>query len=263
MSKSNFIENLRKKFNLSQEQLAKELGISRPTYVQIEKGEKDLTIKEARILASIFNMTLEEFINKGEPAKVNIEIRKSDGKEKIKERADIRISIPQENLDKFREAVIYILKKVGWKPNFGMAVFYKILYFIDFDFYEKYEEQIFGATYIKNHYGPTPVMFAKVLTKMKDKNEIEEIRSKFFKYDQTKYIVNPEREPDLRNFTAQEIKHIDDELERLSDMTASDLKKYSHKDIPWLTAEEGKPLDYESVFYRTDETSAREYDDKN
>jgi len=32
-----------------------------------------------------------------------------------------------------------------------MTVLYKILYFIDFDYYEKYEEQLMGALYIKNN----------------------------------------------------------------------------------------------------------------
>ena len=44
---------------------------------------------------------------------------------------------------------------------------------------------------------------------------------------------------------------------RLSDMNASKIADYSHKDIPWLAAEEGEILDYESVFYRTPEYSVR------
>jgi len=51
---SKFIQQLRKKNNLTQEFLASELGISRPTYMQIEQGERDLTITEAEKLASIF-----------------------------------------------------------------------------------------------------------------------------------------------------------------------------------------------------------------
>ena len=35
-----------------------------------------------------------------------------------------------------------------------MTVLYKLLYFIDFDYYEKFEEQLVGATYIKNHLDP-------------------------------------------------------------------------------------------------------------
>jgi hypothetical protein len=77
-----------------------------------------------------------------------------------------RISIPQKNLKKFEQVLLYILCKVGSKPNIGETVIYKLLYFIDFNFYEKYEEQLIGATYIKNQYGPTPKEFIKVVDTM-------------------------------------------------------------------------------------------------
>jgi hypothetical protein len=69
-----------------------------------------------------------------------------------KEKQEIRIDVPQKNLKKFKEVLLYILEKVGGKPNVGMTVLYKLLYFIDFDYYEKFEEQLIGATYIKNHF---------------------------------------------------------------------------------------------------------------
>ena len=43
-----FIQEQRKKRNLTQEFLASALKISRPTYMQIEQGERDLTITEAK-----------------------------------------------------------------------------------------------------------------------------------------------------------------------------------------------------------------------
>ena len=150
-----FIQQLRKKNDLTQEFLASELGISRPTYVQIEQGERELTISEAEKLASIFGIVFDDFV-RGKDSSAKVEMTK--GAKKIKEeKQEMRISVPQKNLEKFKEVLLYVLSKVGGKPNVGEAVIYKLLYFIDFDFYEKFEEQLIGATYIKNHYGPTPV----------------------------------------------------------------------------------------------------------
>jgi len=56
-----FIKQLRKDHNLTQEFLALELAISRPTFVQIEQGERDLTITEAEKLANIFGISFENF----------------------------------------------------------------------------------------------------------------------------------------------------------------------------------------------------------
>ena len=35
---------------------------------------------------------------------------------------------------------------------------------------------------------------------------------------------------------------------------------YSHNDVPWMVAENRKMIDYESVFYRTEQYSVREND---
>jgi hypothetical protein len=53
-----------------------------------------------------------------------------------------RISVPAENVEKFKQALLYITQKIGALPNVGQTVLYKILYFCDFDYYEKFEEQL-------------------------------------------------------------------------------------------------------------------------
>lgn len=253
-----FIKKLRKKHKFTQEYLAKELGISRPTYMQLEGGKRDLTVPEADKLAILFGLTLENLL-KGIETEVSITTTKQHQAKKIKN--EVRIHIPQQKLNKFKQILLYILKKVGGKPNIGMTALYKLLYFIDFDYYEKFEEQIMGLEYIKNHYGPTPIIFEKIIQEMIQQNQIECIKSKYYQHQQKKYLINPDIEPDLSILNGQEKEHIDWELQRLSDLNATTLSGLSHKDVPWLSAEDGKPIDYESVFYRTQDTSVRDYHD--
>jgi len=256
---SKFIQQLRKKNNLTQEFLASEIGISRPTYAQIEQGKRELTISEAEKLAAIFGIPFEDF-RYGKDSSITAEIKKGKVKPRV-EKQEARISVPQKNLVKFKEVLLYILSKVGGKPNVGEAVIYKLLYFIDFDFYEKFEEQLVGATYIKNHYGPTPVEFKVMVDDMIKKGELTKIESKYFNHLQKKYL--PVREPDLTKLKdARELHHIDEVLARLSDKNATELSEYSHEDTPWLIAKENQPLDYEAVFYRTPKTSVRNYDEQ-
>lgn len=254
---SKFIQSLRKKRQWTQDYLAQALNMSRPTYMQIEQGERDITVTEAKTLAELFGISLTDFLDEKENlTKISVtKDDKGDGAEK----QEIRISIPQKNLKKFKEVLLYILEKVGAKPNVGETVLYKLLYFIDFDYYEKYEEQLIGATYIKNHFGPTPCEFVKVMEEMKKNDEVEEIKSRYFKYDQKKYL--PRKRPNLSMFSAREKELIDNVLTRLSDKSANELKDYSHDDVPWITAKEGKKIDYEAVFYRTDAYSVRTYSD--
>lgn len=252
-----YIQKLREQNNFSQKYMASKLGISRPTYIDIEKGKRDITLKEAGKIADILNISIDQLIHeKKQITEVNIVRDKSVSRKN----EELRINIPQKNYDKFREVLLYILSKVGAQPNIGETVLYKLLYFIDFDYYEKYEEQIIGATYIKNHYGPTPVEFKKLILEMEKRGEVELIKSKYFQHEQKKYLAV--RSADFSELlSAQELAHIDNVLDRLSNMNAHELTEYSHQDVPWITAEEGKPIEYESVFYRTSKTSVRNYEE--
>jgi len=262
MAPHRLIKKLREEKGLSQGEVAKVLGVSRPTYVAIEQGVRELTLSEAGELAKIFQISLED-IEAGKVSMPTVVLEKSGEKKTPKKMGDEvweRISIPQERVDKFKKVLLYILSKVGGKPNVGQTVLYKLLYFIDFDYYEKFEEQLIGARYMKNTHGPTPVAFAKIVEALEKEGKIETIKSKFYKYDQTKYLVNPEEPIDLSGLSGAEIAHIDWELNRLLDLTASQISALSHKDTPWLVSKEKEVMDYEFVFYRPEETSVREYE---
>lgn len=248
---------LRDEKNISQDDLASQLGITRQTLSKYENGENNLPVDIIKKLADIFNVDYSCIIDNKMPNRPTYNIV-----EKVVSSAqnDIRIDIPQENITKFKQVLLYILNKVGAKPNVGQTVIYKLLYFIDFDYYELYEEQLMGLKYIKNTYGPTPVDFAKLIQEMEKNGELEEVKTKYFKKDQTKYL--PIKEPNLSLLSAQELRHIDKELERLSDKTGKELSDFSHKDIPWIITNDKEVIEYESVFYRTAETSQREYDEE-
>lgn len=255
---SEYIKLTREDLNLTQEYVADKIDVSRPTYVQIEKGERELTVSEAQDLADLFHISMGELLSAKTEAVTEVVFEKSS---KQKSHApDVRICIPQKNLKKFKEVLLYILEKVGAKPNIGETAIYKLMYFIDFDYYEKFEEQLIGATYIKNHFGPTPIEFKKVVNDMEEKGEVEQVKSSYFQYEQKKYL--PRRNPDLSILNARELTLIDDVLARLSDKSAKELSDYSHEDIPWKVHKQGEKISYESVFYRDHEHSVKSYDDE-
>ncbi len=247
------IKKLREEIGINQQKLAKHLGVGRATLSQIENGERKITAQELVELSKIFNVSIDVLLEqKKEP---EIIVGKKTKKRRTK--SQIRINVPQKNVEKFKEVLLYILNNVGSKPNIGETVIYKLLYFIDFDYYEKYEEQLIGATYKKNYYGPTPIEFKQIVSEMVKKKDISRVINKYFSYPQTKYL--PLRTPDLSILKATETEIIDDVLSRLSDMNATQISEYSHNDVPWLTTEEQEIIEYESVFYRTKAYSVREY----
>ncbi len=234
MGKAQTIIKNRKKYDMSQIELAKLLGMSRPTLAKVEKGERALKDSEKQKLKEVF-MTLEG----------------DEGYE--------RINIPQKNIEKFKQVLLYILQKVGAKPNVGMTVLYKLLYFIDFDYYEKYEVQLMGLTYFKNTHGPSPREFKKVVDEMSASGELEAVRSTYYKKEQKKFL--PHVEPNLSLLDGRELEMIDSVLDRYSDKSARELSEMSHRDMPWMAAKPKQNLEYEHAFYRPDEFSVREYDE--
>jgi transcriptional regulator with XRE-family HTH domain len=247
------IAELRKRAGISQQKLSEMMGVSRATITQIESGKRKVTTDELAKLSEIYSMSADSLLSLKEEPEV-VFIRRQGEK---KTESPIRINVPQRNLEKFKEVLLYILNKVGSKPNIGETVLYKLLYFTDFDFYEKYEEQLIGATYIKNHYGPTPVEFEKIIAETMNK-EIMKVESSYFNYPQRKYL--PLRKADLSKLRANEIEIIDKVLDKLSDMNATQISNYSHDDVPWLTTGDNEVIEYESVFYRTPIYSVREYE---
>ncbi|MGB5156480.1 type II toxin-antitoxin system antitoxin SocA domain-containing protein [Desulfobacterium sp. N47] len=249
------IKKIREKTGLSQDALAQKLGISRVAVSQIESGARKISAEEIVMLAEIFNIQTDVLLDITKDIKIIFE--KSAKKQAKKQ--EIRISVPQRNLQKFKEVLIYILEKIGSKPNVGETVLYKLLYFMDFNFYEKYEEQLIGATYIKNKYGPTPKEFVKIIEEMEGKDLVK-VKDSYFKYPQTKYL--PLRKSDLTQLKAHEKEVIDDVLNTLSNMNASEISEYSHNDVPWKTTEDGDIIQYEAVFYRTSPYSVRNYNEE-
>ena len=242
-----WIHTKRKALGLSQGAVAGMLGISRPTYTKLEKGEVKPSAEQKVALSRVFGISEESL----EKHSQEVRMANLGGDVWVRE-------IPKENVKKFEQVLLYILGKIGSRPNIGQMALYKLLYFIDFDYYEKYEEQLVGATYIKNTYGPTPVSFAKIVKHLEKEGKLVEVKSKYFGYDQTKYIATGEADVSLLD--GKELKHIDDELARLAHKSGKELSDLSHIDTPWFVAKEREVLEYEHVFYRPEETSVREYE---
>ncbi|MFT7099268.1 MAG: transcriptional regulator with XRE-family HTH domain [Rickettsiales bacterium] len=253
---NNNFQNLIAKYKLPQVEVAHIMDISRPTVAKILSGGRELRMSEAEKLATFIGISVNEIFGGVASTKIILEESVESFKDNEQE---IRISVPIKNVKKFKNALLYITQKIGAFPNVGQTVLYKLLYFCDFDYYEKYEEQLIGATYIKNHYGPTPREFSTIVKDMIKNGEIEEVKTKFFNRSQKKYI--PVIDPDLSVFTGRELQHIEDEITRLGHKTAKELSDFSHEDVPWITTNIGEDISYEAVFYRTKQTSVRTYEE--
>lgn len=233
--------------------------MARATYANLEGGGRQPDLPEINRIAEYYQIAPADLIAGNiDENRMRVEpFIPSDHEEDV---VPTRIE-PKADPAKLREVLLYVLEKIGAKPNVGETVLYKLLYFIDFDYYEKYGKSITGLTYVRNHYGPTPSKtFIDVVEGMKQTESLEIVETKFFNNLQRKYL--PLKNPDLSKLDAQELAHINKELVRLGGKTARELTELSHKDTPWLVAKQGKPIGYRFVHYRTSLTAVTEPEDE-
>ena len=100
------VASLRKKNNLTQESLAEKIGVTRQTISKWELGETSPDIKQAKLLAAEFNISLDELVNN---KSATINITASDSLSGVK-----RIRLPNGNYVNSNKAVYNINGNGGY-----------------------------------------------------------------------------------------------------------------------------------------------------
>ncbi len=257
LDKFNIIASLRKEKGYSQSELAERLKVSRQTLSKYENNTEGIYAELIVGLSQIFGVKYEYIIENKPLAATKYELEHSEYKQTNTTEQKVRLKVSEENMLKFKQVFLYVIQQVGAKPNIGQAALLSLLYFIDLDYYEKYETQLMGLKYQKQESGSFIIGFADFIEYMSSERIICVIKTGNFTLDTTKYL--PMVSPDLTLLNAQEIKHIDATLERLSDKKAKELLSLLEEDTPWITANFNELINYEPVFYRNNITSVRSY----
>lgn len=239
------IKKLREDLELSQEDLARKLGLARPSISQLESGQRDINSIELAKLANIFEISVDDLLSPD-----------LDKEGKALAKASKR---PKFNKEKFKQVLLYVLERCGAKANVGETVLYKLLYFADFNYYELFEDYLTGAAYRKISYGPAPCDFKNVIEEMISEGQVKKFTAEYYGKPQKKYIPLVNADINKWNWSAREKQVIDDVIERLSSMDAITISEYSHNDIPWEVTKDKEIMKYDTVFYRKAPYSVRAY----
>lgn len=246
------IMELRKAKGLSQEDLSRILKISRSSLAQMELGNRGVDILELQQLALILKFSVDEFLAKS----FSVDQPMPEESQEVKSQ-DVPVPATSLQVNKFKNVLLYILEHCAGKPNVGETVLYKLLYFVDFNYYELYKESVTGATYRKLSFGPVPQKLDTIIAQMIDKKILQRIKTEFHGYPQTRYI--PLQKPDLTQLRASEMEVIDKVIDQMSDWSAAALSNYSHKDVPWLATKVGEEIDYALALCREPPFTVRNY----
>jgi len=110
---------------MSQEDLAKSIKLSCPSLAQIELGNRGVDVLELQKHSLVLGFSLDNFMSKHFNESAEVAERMEAKSAKLEE----RISIPKWQVNKLKNILLYILERCAGKPNFGVTVLYKLLYF--------------------------------------------------------------------------------------------------------------------------------------
>jgi len=218
---------------VSQDEFAKAVELGRVAVSEIERGNRGIDAVELKKIAEFFNVTVDVLLSDEKSSDVALE------KNNFK-------FAPA----KLKNVILYILEKCGGKPNLGETVLYKLLYFIDFDYFEITGRPITGLNYINRRFGPVPATkeYCVTVEEMQAVNQLKIFSQEYFGLTQKRYVAltNYEEESlDLR-----EIKVIDSVINRLSDMSAKKIEDFVHEDTPWKLTKEREVIPYYLAYDR-------------
>lgn len=247
---------LRRHKGLSQAELAKSIAISRPSLAQIEQGNRNIDAVELQKLAIELGFSIDDFLSEGFSVQKSLELGETEKPAIARERNDI----PKLDIGKLTQVFLYLLENCAGKPNVNERVLQYLLYFIDFNHYEVYEEQLSGAGYIKTSIGPILHDFDHFIQHLLEHELIQRFKSNFQGQVYVRYL--PLVKADLQLLKASEKEIIDKVIDQMSDWSQSLFSQYVSNDMPLKASKNGELISYELVFYRDIPYSVRVYVDE-
>ena len=201
----------RKNCRLTQEQVAKSIEISRPVYIAIESGKREVASGELMKLSALFNVPVAEFFDE-----------------------------PRNN-EKFKQMYFYILSL--FKEGIPKTKLAKLLYLADFrNFYEELEPMS-GVRYVRRTYGPVADIFFEITDELSETGKIDISLVDNHHDTKTMLIKTSSRQSDdlLSEAEKEKIREI---CELWRDKTTTELVNYTHEQKPWKSCRENEYIPY-------------------
>lgn len=157
-----------------------------------------------------------------------------------------------QSADKYENAVLVLLQELGGCVR-GKVKLAKLLYFSDFDHFERHGASITGETYYARRLGPLGIRLAKVTRDLQTKGAIQITEERDFDGGEPTVCLRLQEEPDWSVFTEDEIKDLRRVARRYGHLSGNELQAIAHNQAPWRGTEPDEPIAYELAYYRGSE----------
>lgn len=241
------IRTLREKHSYSQGDMANILSISRTSYLAIEQGKRDVGLLELQKIAAAFQMHLEVLLHGGTDSELQYK-RKGNN---VQSAEPVSEYVTRElifNKEKCKSLVLYMIQSVAGLPHAMESFIPKLLYLVDFAYFENHEQYLSTCTYKKLPFGPLPDQLSQTLEELLRDEEIATVKVFSQGIMQNKLI--PLRGANMTLFMASEIKLVDEMVLYYGRFSAEQLAEILHLDVPMKVTGMGEVIQYELTFYR-------------
>lgn len=214
------MKSLRIEKGLSQEQIAKTIGVSRPTYTAIEAGKQKLDIEEAQKLTNLFGIGVDELLSGNTP-----------------------------DIEKYKHMILTFLRmnlsEDGKIPKTKLA---KLLYLSDFAWFYDNFKSMSGMQYRKLIYGPVPDAFFRAIDELEEKGKI--IVEHKTTDNKEMFLVS---ESDSNKNEKIETLSEDETIlmrkigEKWKDKKTKEIVNFTHNQLPYFLCRENELIPYELI----------------
>ncbi len=207
----NKVRELREEANLTQDQVAEKLGMSRATYIAVETGRRDLSASEIADVAAMYKITMPELFGQ------------------------------RRNNMKFMQMYFYILSK--FRDGIPKTKLAKLLYLADFRNYYENLEPMSGVYYVRRQYGPLADCFLDLTDILYDsgKISIDKLPEGAFIIRSKSYVQSYDLLSD------NEKKEMDEICELWRNKSTREIVNYTHEQKPWASCRDGEYIPYELI----------------
>lgn len=208
-----FIKDARLKKGFSQSDLALKLALSRPSYIAIEQGKRELTMGEFEKLASILNVSFEEVENGESP-----------------------------NYEKYKQMILVFLRMGKSVTKTKLA---KLVYLSDFAWFYRHLQSMSGMQYRKIKYGPVPDAYFRVLDELEEEGKI--IVDRKNADGKEMFIISESdsnKKQNLNSLSKDEAVLMKEIYKKWKDKKTAEIVNFTHNQLPYLMADNEEIVSY-------------------
>ncbi len=212
------IKELRERNNLSQAEVATEIGLSRPTYALVELGKNDLSVDQLLKLAAILKVEPEDLI------------------------PELNAST-QEKLATFKQLILNCIQYGSDKVDHKITKtkLAKLVYLADFTWFYRNHAPISGLTYRNIQRGPVADDYFRVI------DELFEDQAIAIEPSGAALLISSREPASHDRLSSGQVSLIKEIGEKWRSKNTAEIVEFTHQQTPWRLSVPGGLISYKTI----------------